>query len=125
MPSPVRGGASSDFLGDETGFGRYRRDAEISRAVLGAVLPMIGTEGGPVPADGAWQAAVPDAQLATWMVQADQFMQTGREPYFFAYSPWLLANAAGGGTDRRWESAAWFRADGTARPVVVAAVKGS
>jgi len=118
------GGAPADFTGDPTGFGRYRRYAEICRGILGASLPMIGTEGGPVPADGAWQAAVGDEQIGAWMAAAYAFMQAKREPYFFAYSPWLLANAAGGGTDSRWESAAWFRADGSPRSVVQA-VKGS
>ncbi len=118
------GGAPADFVSDAAGFGRYRRYAEISRGALGAPLPMIGTEGGPVPADGAWQAAVGDEQVGAWMTAAYAFMQTKREPYFFAYSPWLLANAAGGGTDTRWESAAWFRADGSPR-AMVQAVKGS
>ncbi len=116
------GGAPSDFVNDPTGFGRYRRYAEICRSVLGTPLPMIGTEGGPVPADGAWQASVNDEQVGAWMAEAYRFMAQRREPYFFAYSPWLLANAAGGGTDTRWESATWFRADGSAR-VMVNAVK--
>jgi hypothetical protein len=36
----------------------------------------------------------------------------GREPYYFAYSYWVLANQAGGGHDARWEYQALYRADG-------------
>ena len=106
------GGAPADFTGDPTGFGRYRRYAEICRAVLGAPLPMLGTEGGPAPANGVWTSQAGEREEAAWIVQAYHFMQSRREPWFLVYSPWLLANAAGGGDDPRWEAAAWFQLDG-------------
>ena len=111
------GGMPADFIDDPAGFRRYRRYAEICRVVLGTELPMIGTEGGPAPADGVWTSPASEEQEAKWIVQAYRFMGSRRERYFLAYSPWLLANFAGGGHDPRWESAAWFQVDGT-RPVV-------
>jgi hypothetical protein len=113
------GGTPASFVVDETGFGRYRRYARICQRVLGAVLPMIGTEGGPAPADGAWQAQITPEQEARWIGQAFDYMATRREAYFLAYSPWLIANFAGGGHDARWEAAAWFQLGGP-RPVVAA-----
>jgi hypothetical protein len=35
-----------------------------------------------------------------------------REPFNFAYSYWVIANAAGGGHDPAWESQALFQTDG-------------
>lgn len=102
------GGRPSDFVGDEAGYGRYRRYAAISRVMLGTVLPMIGTEGGPQPADAQTQAR--------WIAEAYQSLRA-REPYWFAYSPWLIGNAVGGGKDARWERAAWFKVD-RVEPVV-------
>jgi hypothetical protein len=39
--------------------------------------------------------------------------------YFFAHTPWLLANNAGGHPDERFEHAAWYKdREGTTLPVV-------
>jgi len=113
------GGVPVDFIGDTAGFGRYRGYAGICRAVLGTPLPMIGTEGGVTPADGAWPGGATSQQEAEWIAQAYDFMATRRESYLLVYSPWVLANFAGGGRDARWEAAAWFQVDGP-RPVVAA-----
>ncbi len=101
-------GSPSDFVGDEAGYARYRRYARISRAVLGEVLPMIGTEGGALSADTRTQAV--------WIAAAYGSLNK-REPYWLVYSPWLIGNAVGGGTDQRWERAAWYKL-GMIEPVV-------
>jgi hypothetical protein len=105
------GGRPDDYVADRQGFGRYRTYAAITTRLLGAPLPMIGAEGGPVEATAE--------QEAEWIGQAFEHMAARREPYWLAFCPWLLANAAGGGHDRRWEAAAWYQVDG-ARPVVAA-----
>ena len=110
------GGRPSDFVGDDAGYGRYRRYASLSRTVLGVTLPMIGTEGGPQPAERGRPAPADAQTQARWITEAFQSLRT-REPYWLAYSPWLIGNAVGGGTDARWEGAAWFKVD-RVEPVV-------
>jgi hypothetical protein len=120
-------GSPADFIDDVRGFGRYRRYAAISRAVLGAVLPMLGTEGGSAPpaqSPHPWDDQGPEASWevqAGWIQAAYRFMSHS-EPYFFCYSPWLIGNKVGGGHDERWESAAWFKQAG--HEEVVDRVKG-
>jgi hypothetical protein len=120
-------GSPADFIGDVRGFGRYRRYAAISRAVLGAVLPMLGTEGGGTPpaqslhrGNDLWPG-VSWAVQGGWIRAAYRFMSHS-EPYFFCYSPWLIGNKVGGGHDERWESASWFKEGG--HEEVVDLVKG-
>ena len=110
------GGLPQDFVGDDGGYGRYRRYAAISRAALGVVLPMIGTEGGPQPSEPGHPAPADPQTQARWIVEAYRSLAK-REPYWLAYSPWLIGNQIGGGTDARWEGAAWYKA-GDAEPVV-------
>jgi hypothetical protein len=101
-------GDPSGFVADESGYGRYRRYATLMKSALGFVLPMIGTEGGSSGGD--------DLRQSAWTVAAFQALHS-REPYWLAYSPWLIGNAVGGGEDLRWESAAWYRPNAVA-PVV-------
>ena len=106
------------FVADDAGYGRYRQYAAISRQVLGVILPMIGTEGGPQPTNADQWRRTEDAWQTQWYVDAFQSL-ANREAYWFAFSPWLIGNLAGGGTDSRWESAAWFKVD-RIEPVVPA-----
>jgi len=80
------------------GFFRYRSYDSIVKQVLGGALPMIITEGGLGDAES----------MANMIAPMYRFVMTQREPYFFAFAPWLIGNAVGGGHDARWESAAWF-----------------
>ncbi len=94
---------------DPGGFWLYRRYDDIVRAQLGRSLPMIGTEGGSYHPD----PQVEKAYLA-WQYS---YMRDQREPYFLAYSHWLLANREGGSTDMAWEWQALFR-PGFVHPIV-------
>jgi hypothetical protein len=67
--------------------------------------------------------AVTDSMAADWTRESFRYMQTQREPWLFASSVWTVANAAAGGSDRRFEHQALFRADGS-QSSVVAALRG-
>ena len=82
----------------DDGFFRYRSYDAIVRKVFGGSLPMISTEGGTGEAE----------QMANVSAPMFSFGATEREPYLFAFAPWLIGNAVGGGHDPRWENAAWF-----------------
>jgi hypothetical protein len=93
---------------DENGFLLFRAYDEIIRDQLGRSLPMIGTEAGSYSSDEQQEK-----ELIIW-----QYRYMGAaEPYFFAFSYWLLANQDGGSRDGRWEYQALF-SGGVAHPVV-------
>lgn len=98
---------------DTAGFTRFKVYADVLQQKLGRLLPMIGTEGGTFAAGPADEAR--RTQLVT---DAYQYMNN-REPYNFAYSYWVIANAAGGGHDPAWEAQALYQIDGQS-PLVAA-----
>ncbi|MFQ5434195.1 MAG: hypothetical protein ACE5FD_04895 [Anaerolineae bacterium] len=93
---------------DPGGFYLYRKYDEIVRSHLGRSLPIIGTEGGSYSSD-----PMVEAQYIAFQYQA---MRT-REPFFLAFSYWVLANQEGGHFDGRWEYQALFRS-GFVHPAV-------
>ena len=93
---------------DPGGFFLFRRYDEIVRAHLGRSLPMVGTEGGSYSTDPGVEAQ--------FISHHYRYMRDA-EPYFLAYSHWLLANKEGGHHDGRWEYQALFRS-GFVHPVV-------
>jgi hypothetical protein len=93
---------------DPDGFWLYRRYNEIVESHLGRSLPVIGTEGG---------SYHPDPQVEKEYISWQYDYMAEREPYFFAYSHWLLANREGGGHDDAWEWQSLFR-PGFVHPVV-------
>lgn len=95
-------------LDDPDGFLLFRNYDLIVHGHLGRSLPMIGTEGGSYHPN--LQA---DAGLIAWQYQ---YMQEA-EPYYLAFSYWLLANREGGGHDDTWEWQTLFR-PGFVHPVV-------
>jgi hypothetical protein len=95
-------------LGDEDGFLLFRKYDEIIRNHLGRSLPMIGTEGGSYSANAARQTELLAYQY--------RYMREA-EPYFFAFSYWVLANLEGGSADPSWEYQTLFRS-GYVHPVV-------
>jgi hypothetical protein len=111
-------GQPVNFNADDVGYGRYRQYAQISRQALGIILPMIGTEGGPQISDTGQSRLIEATRQAQWIADAFQSLSS-RESFWFAFTPWLIGNMAGGGTDPRWESAAWFKLD-RIEPVVTA-----
>lgn len=91
---------------DTEGFARFKVYARVLQDKLGRLMPMIGTEGGTFtsgPAD--------EPRRIQRVTDAYRYMAQ-REPYNFAYSYWVIANAAGGGHDAAWEWQALFRPDG-------------
>ncbi|MFZ1396293.1 MAG: hypothetical protein WAS33_05315 [Candidatus Promineifilaceae bacterium] len=85
---------------DPDGFLLFRKYDEIVQSHLGRSLPMIGTEGGSYSADRNVEVELIRYQY-TYMRDA--------EPYFLAFSYWLLANRAGGAYDSTWEWQALFK----------------
>ncbi len=99
--------------GDGMGFFRYRRYAEVLLEELGRYLPMIGTESGAYPDNGL------TVEEQVQRVRQAYAYLARREPYFLAYSYWVIANEAGGGRDPAFSQQALFRPDGVS-PVVSA-----
>ncbi len=93
---------------DPGGFLLFRQYDEIIRHHIGRSLPMIGTEGG---------SYSPDPQVEKQFIIFEYSYMRDAEPYFLAYSHWILANQEGGHYDSRWEYQALFRA-GFIHPVV-------
>jgi hypothetical protein len=81
-------------LNDPNGFLLFREYDRIARAALGRSLPMIGTEGGSYSTD---------INVELELIRFQYNYMRNAEPYFFAFSYWLLANRAGGGFDDTWE----------------------
>jgi len=86
---------------DPGGFLLFREYDEIVRSHIGRSLPMIGTEGGSYSAD---------PHVETQFIAHHYTYMRDAEPYFLAYSTWLLANREGGHYDESWEWQTLFRA---------------
>jgi hypothetical protein len=95
-------------MDDEGGFLLFRQYDEIVNRYLGRSMPMIGTEGGSYSTN---QQLVKDL-----LINQYSYMRVA-EPYFFAFSYWILANEEGGSSDSAWEYQALFQ-DGFTHPVV-------
>jgi hypothetical protein len=97
-------------LDDPDGFLLFRNYDEIVRSHLGRSLPMIGTEGGSYSTD---------PQVAKNLLAYQyNYMLQDTEPYFLAFSYWVLVNQAAGGNDPAWEWQALFKEGGWVHPVV-------
>ncbi len=93
-------------------FLRVRQYDEILREELGRSLPQIGTEAGVYAGPN-----LSEQEQVRILSEAYRYMER-REPYYMAYTYWVIANMAGGGHDPAWEYQALFRADGTVNPLV-------
>ena len=93
---------------DPNGFLLFRKYDEIANSHLGRSLPMIGTEGG---------SYSPDHNVETEFIRYQYTYMRNAEPYFLAFSYWLIANAEGGSNDATWEWQALFRS-GFVHPAV-------
>jgi hypothetical protein len=87
---------------DPGGFLLFRQYDEIIRNYLNRSMPMIGTEGG---------SYHPNPQVEKDLLVAQYSYMRVAEPYYFAFSYWLLANGVAGSFDNRWEFQALFRKD--------------
>jgi hypothetical protein len=93
---------------DPGGFLLFREYDKIVQAHLGRSLPIVGTEGG---------SYHPDPTTDMQFIQYQYSYMRNREPYYLAFSYWLMANRAGGGNDAQWDWQALFR-PGYTHPVV-------
>lgn len=87
---------------DPDGFLLFRQYDAIINTYLHRSLPLIGTEGG---------SYHPDPQIEKEMLSWQYAYMRDAEPYYFAFSAWLLANLEGGSADSAWEWQALFRRD--------------
>ncbi len=96
---------------DSNSFGKFEAYANIIQARLGYHLPIIGTEGGAIigAAEDPRYPQLNEADLTELTLSAYHFMLDDAPPYFFAHTPWILANAAAEGQDERFEQAAWYK----------------
>ncbi|MEZ4511993.1 MAG: hypothetical protein R3C62_08960 [Chloroflexota bacterium] len=86
---------------DPDGFLLFRQYDSIVQSHLGRSLPIIGTEAGSYNPDNRAQE--------TELIRYQYGYMATAEPYFLAFSYWLLANRAGGGFDDSWEWQALFQ----------------
>lgn len=93
---------------DPDGFLLFRKYDAIVRSHLLRSMPMIGTEGGTYSDS--------EETVRNFLTYQYTYMRDA-EPYFMAFSYWLLANRLGGSHDDRWEYQTLFR-DGYVHPVV-------
>jgi len=106
------------YQDDSNGFLKFRWYDQVVRDELGRSLPIIGTEGGPRLGDSVDPRYPPvDEQRRDELAAAAFQYLDHREPYLFAQTQWVLANAAGGGADPSWDKDALFGPDGTPTPL--------
>jgi hypothetical protein len=111
---------NQDGIQNPNGFEKFRTYHRVVREALGRDLPIIGTEGGAFAGDhqDGGRPTVTEAQAVDLMRQAYRYMRDQREPWNFAYSYWVIANEAAGGTDPGFSQHALFREDGSTSPIV-------
>jgi len=113
--------AGRTVLEDSNGFRKFEAYDTIVRQVAGFQMPILSTEGGVMPG-GKEDPRYPrttDEDVADRTAAAFTYMMSEAPDYYFACTPWILANLAGGGRDDKWEDAAWFQGyAGDAMPVV-------
>lgn len=110
-----------DYAKDSNGYMKFKWYDAIIREKLGRSMPIIGTEGGTfvgASEDKTFPAVSTDKQIEM-VVGAYDYVKQRREPYYFAYSYWVIANEAGGGHDLGFSNHALFRPNGPT-PVVEA-----
>lgn len=110
-----------DYAEDSNGYLKFRWYDRIVREKLGRPMPIIGTEGGAYPGaheDRRFPPLSPEEQVRR-VVDAYRYMDR-REPYYFAFSYWVIANEEGGGYDRAFTDHALFRPGGRVSPIVSA-----
>lgn len=108
---------------DSNAFRKFDAYAEIFFDRFGYYLPIISTEGGAVAGakEDPRYPPVREEDVTTMTLESYHFMLDDAPGYFFAHTPWLLANSAGEAGDERFENAAWYKdRQGTTLPVVEA-----
>jgi hypothetical protein len=110
----------STIYEDSNGFRKYEAYAQIFLDRFGYYIPIITTEGGAIAGDqqDPRYPPVTDNDVADLTLRACHAMLDDAPTYYFAFTPWLMANAAGSHWDAAWEEAAWYKIDGSTLPVV-------
>jgi len=106
---------------DSNGFRKFEAYAALFYRWFGYYLPIISAEGGAVvgSAEDPRYPPVREEDVTRLTLGAYHAVLDDAPPYFFAHTPWLLANFAGGHADERFEQAAWYKdTHGTVLPVV-------
>jgi hypothetical protein len=92
----------------DPGFVRPKLYDKIANEELGRSLPMIGTEGG----FGSDHPAHDEADRTVRVLKAYAAVAAKKDPFDFAYTYWVLANAPDGTGDPAFDTFALFGADG-------------
>ncbi|MEP7200952.1 MAG: hypothetical protein ABI874_14100, partial [Chloroflexota bacterium] len=102
---------SDSIHGDSNGFRKFEAYEHIVVERVGFEIPIISTEGGAIA--GAHEdpryPPMTDDDVTTTTLAAYRTMIESAPAYYFAFTPWLLANAAGGHSDPRFEAHAWYK----------------
>ncbi len=101
---------------DSHAFKKYVWYQGIVRAKIGHELPLLTGEGGLRAGPPPYGDGASEGQVAERAREICRHMAFAPE-YYFCHCFWLLGSAIGGGNEE-WESAAWFRRDGSRQPVV-------
>lgn len=117
---PIQSYTGNRPLTDKEGFQKFETYHQIVAEVTNRVLPILATEGGTLVGDYSdpRYPVTDEATAAERTGEAFVYMRDAAPDYFFAFMPWLLVNAAAGGTANAWEADAWFPAGEEPRPVV-------
>jgi hypothetical protein len=107
---------------DSNSFRKFEAYAKIFHDRFGFFIPIISTEGGAIAGDAQdpRYPTVNDDDVTDLTLRGYRAMLDDVPAYYFAFTPWLLANGAGQHWDPAWEAAAWYKVDGTTLPVVPA-----
>jgi hypothetical protein len=109
--------------GDSNSFRKFEAYERIFTERFGYELPIISTEGGALAGnqDDPRYPPVTDDDVTTMTLYAYRYILEQAPAYYFAFTPWLIANQAGGHPDPRFESHAWYKdRNGATLPIVPA-----
>ena len=103
-----------NYTKDSNAYLKFRWYDAIVREKLGRSLPIIGTEGGTFVGSHEDTTLPPVSQQMQidMVLGAYDYVRRRQDPYYFAYTYWLIANEAGGGHDKGFSRHALFRPDG-------------
>jgi hypothetical protein len=108
---------------DSNGFRKFEAYERIFTERFGYEIPIISTEGGAIAGnqDDPRYPPVTNDDVTAMTLYAYRYMLEQAPPYYLAFTPWLIANQAGGHPDPRFEAHAWYKdRKGTTLPVVAA-----
>jgi hypothetical protein len=112
----------NEFSEDSNGFLKFRWYDRLLRQKIGRSLPIISTEGGAYPGNQEDPRLPPNDEATSIKRVLDSYLYMRQaEPYYFAYTYWVLANDASGLTGP-WSHQALYR-NGQWTPLAQALMK--